>query len=99
MLRSIKVLEKNFVHKGKRKVKRAKLYYLSDRNPAGMSFLFLFLVTLSCYFSQHDQYVFAFTLSSVDRSQKVRLPSGSLVVVFSNIQKKKLYYFYKLYGS
>ena len=35
LLRSIKILEKNFVHKGKRKVKRAKLYYLSARNPLG----------------------------------------------------------------
>jgi large subunit ribosomal protein L19 len=42
LLRSIKVLEKNFVHKGKRKIKRAKLYYLSERNPLGMSFLILF---------------------------------------------------------
>ena len=30
LLKSIKVLEKNFVFKGKRKVKRAKLYYLRD---------------------------------------------------------------------
>lgn len=35
LLRSIKVLEKNFVHKGKKRIKRAKLYYLSDRNPLG----------------------------------------------------------------
>jgi large subunit ribosomal protein L19 len=35
LLRSIKVLEKNFVHKGKKKIKRAKLYYLSERNPLG----------------------------------------------------------------
>mmetsp|Transcript_9865 Transcript_9865/g.13962 ORF Transcript_9865/g.13962 Transcript_9865/m.13962 type:complete len:195 (-) Transcript_9865:274-858(-) len=33
LLRSLKVLEKNFVFKGKRKVKRAKLYYLRDRLP------------------------------------------------------------------
>lgn len=33
MLKSIKVLEQNFVFKGKRKVKRAKLYYLRDRLP------------------------------------------------------------------
>lgn len=35
LLKSIKVLEKNFVHKGKKRIKRAKLYYLSDRNPLG----------------------------------------------------------------
>ena len=35
LLRSIKILEKNFVHKGKKKIKRAKLYYLSERNPLG----------------------------------------------------------------
>lgn len=31
LVKSLKVLEKNFVFKGKRKVKRAKLYYLRDR--------------------------------------------------------------------
>jgi large subunit ribosomal protein L19 len=35
LLRSLKVLEQNFVHKGKRKIKRAKLYYLRDRLPVG----------------------------------------------------------------
>jgi len=35
LLKSLKVLEENFVFKGKRKVKRAKLYYLRDRNPLG----------------------------------------------------------------
>jgi large subunit ribosomal protein L19 len=38
LIRSIKILEKNFVHKGKKKIKRAKLYYLSERNPLGTSF-------------------------------------------------------------
>mmetsp|Transcript_19422 Transcript_19422/g.28341 ORF Transcript_19422/g.28341 Transcript_19422/m.28341 type:complete len:204 (-) Transcript_19422:727-1338(-) len=33
LLKEITVLEKNFVFKGKRKVKRAKLYYLRDRLP------------------------------------------------------------------
>lgn len=33
LLKSLKVLEKNFLHKGKKKVKRAKLYYLRDRLP------------------------------------------------------------------
>jgi Ribosomal protein L19 len=33
MVKNVKVLEKNFVFKGKRKVKRAKLYYLRDRLP------------------------------------------------------------------
>jgi large subunit ribosomal protein L19 len=35
LLRSVKILENNFVHKGKKKIKRAKLYYLSERNPLG----------------------------------------------------------------
>jgi large subunit ribosomal protein L19 len=35
LLRSLRVIEENFVFKGKRKVKRAKLYYLRDRNPLG----------------------------------------------------------------
>ena len=46
MLRSIKVLEENFVHKGKKKIKRAKLYYLSDRNPLGK-----FIVVATAKFS------------------------------------------------
>lgn len=33
LLQSVKLLEENFVYKGKRKVKRAKLYFLRDRNP------------------------------------------------------------------
>jgi Ribosomal protein L19 len=37
LVRSIKVLESNFVYKNRRKVKRAKLYFLRDRNPVGTS--------------------------------------------------------------
>ena len=33
LIKNIKILEKNFVFKGKRKIKRAKLYYLRDRLP------------------------------------------------------------------
>lgn len=33
LVKSLKVLERNFVFKGKKRIKRAKLYYLSDRNP------------------------------------------------------------------
>ena len=33
LVKSLKVLERNFVFKGKKRVKRAKLYYLGDRNP------------------------------------------------------------------
>mmetsp|Transcript_5145 Transcript_5145/g.9879 ORF Transcript_5145/g.9879 Transcript_5145/m.9879 type:complete len:226 (-) Transcript_5145:658-1335(-) len=33
LLKSLKVIEENFVYKGKRKVKRAKLYFLRDRKP------------------------------------------------------------------
>ena len=33
LVKSIRLIEKNFVYKGKRKVKRAKLYFLRDRNP------------------------------------------------------------------
>eukprot|EP00533_Pseudo-nitzschia_delicatissima_P015244 CAMPEP_0197269608 /NCGR_PEP_ID=MMETSP1432-20130617/5710_1 /TAXON_ID=44447 /ORGANISM="Pseudo-nitzschia delicatissima, Strain UNC1205" /LENGTH=188 /DNA_ID=CAMNT_0042734793 /DNA_START=29 /DNA_END=595 /DNA_ORIENTATION=+ len=33
MIKEAKVLEKNFVFKDKKKVKRAKLYYFRDRNP------------------------------------------------------------------
>mmetsp|Transcript_16093 Transcript_16093/g.33679 ORF Transcript_16093/g.33679 Transcript_16093/m.33679 type:complete len:268 (-) Transcript_16093:214-1017(-) len=33
MIKTLKVLEENFVHKGRKKIKRAKLYYLRDRKP------------------------------------------------------------------
>jgi len=33
LVRSLRVLERNFLFKGRRKVKRAKLYYLRDRSP------------------------------------------------------------------
>lgn len=35
MVKTLKVLEENFVHKGRKKIKRAKLYYLRDRKPDG----------------------------------------------------------------
>jgi large subunit ribosomal protein L19 len=37
LVKSMKVLEKNFIYKGRRKVKRAKLYFLREKNPAGKS--------------------------------------------------------------
>ena len=33
LVRSVRLIEENFIFKGKRRVKRAKLYYLRDRNP------------------------------------------------------------------
>jgi large subunit ribosomal protein L19 len=33
LIKSVEVLEENFVYKGKRKVKRAKLYFMRDRKP------------------------------------------------------------------
>ena len=33
MIKGAKVLERNFIFKGKKKVKRSKLYYLRERNP------------------------------------------------------------------
>ena len=50
LLRSVKVLEKNFVHKGKRKVKRAKLYYLSQRNPLGTFTCWMNSLSLRIFF-------------------------------------------------
>lgn len=35
MVKSLKVLEKRFVTKGKKRVRKAKLYYLSERNLLG----------------------------------------------------------------
>lgn len=37
-VKSLRLLEKNFIYKGRRKVKRAKLYFLRDRNDNGTSF-------------------------------------------------------------
>jgi len=51
LLRSLEVLEKNFVFKGKRKVKRAKLYYLSDRNPLRKS-MRVYSMTTSLVFAR-----------------------------------------------
>jgi large subunit ribosomal protein L19 len=33
-VKGIKVLQKAHIHKGKKRVRRSKLYYLRDRNPA-----------------------------------------------------------------
>ena len=33
MIKDMKILERNFIFKGKKKVKRSKLYYFRDRNP------------------------------------------------------------------
>ena len=33
LIKSIKVLQKAFIHKGKKRVRRSKLYYLMDRDP------------------------------------------------------------------
>ena len=43
LVKSIRVLEKNFVFKGKKRIKRAKLYYLSDRNPLRKSLCLKFV--------------------------------------------------------
>ena len=40
LLRSIKVIEKNFVTKGRKKLHKAKLYYLRKRNPSGTCLLY-----------------------------------------------------------
>lgn len=39
LIKSLRIIEENFVFKGKRKVKRAKLYYLRGLNPTGTSFI------------------------------------------------------------
>ena len=39
LVQSVQRLEENFVYKGKRKVKRAKLYFLRDRNPECKSYI------------------------------------------------------------
>ena len=50
MLKSIKVLEQNFVFRGKRRIKRAKLYYLRDRLPQGkVSFSFVEVIQIFWY--------------------------------------------------
>lgn len=44
LVKSVKVLEKNFVKKGKKKIKRAKLYYLRDRNDSGKCRYYWFFI-------------------------------------------------------
>lgn len=39
VVKGIKVLQKAFIHKGKKRVRRSKLYYLRDRNPAEFTVL------------------------------------------------------------
>jgi large subunit ribosomal protein L19 len=58
LVRSIKVLEKNFVHKGKKKIKRAKLYYLSERNPLGTFVTILFVIPFTTYLLKHTLTLF-----------------------------------------
>lgn len=60
LLKSIKLLEKNFIYKGRRKVKRAKLYFLRDRNPNGRFCWVMF------------DFVFAFVALAVNDSWIVR---------------------------
>ena len=50
LVKSLKVLERNFVFKGKKRIKRAKLYYLSERNPLRKSLLVMsfFLISRKC---------------------------------------------------
>lgn len=51
LIKEIKRLEENFVFKKKRKVKRAKLYYLRDRPPQGTCVSgVIFIILLSCCF-------------------------------------------------
>ena len=40
LVKSVRLIERNFIYKGRRKVKRAKLYFLRDRNPNGKLLLF-----------------------------------------------------------
>lgn len=51
LIKDIKLLEQNFVFKKKRKVKRAKLYYLRDRAPQGK--LFHIEIILVCRIGLH----------------------------------------------
>jgi large subunit ribosomal protein L19 len=48
LIKSVKILEENFVFKGRRKIKRAKLYYLSDRNPVGKFLSELIVCIIVC---------------------------------------------------
>lgn len=34
LIKSVKVIQKAFIHKGKKRVRRSKLYYLMDRHPS-----------------------------------------------------------------
>lgn len=47
MIKEAKVLERNFIFKGKKKIKRAKLYYFRDLNPLCKYMAFFFFCLLS----------------------------------------------------
>lgn len=75
LLQSVKLLEENFVYKGKRKVKRAKLYFLRDRNPERTFLLFrcrntLFFL-LYHYYSAHLPFLVLFSQFSSDSSYEM----------------------------
>ena len=48
MVKELKVLERNFIFKGKKRVKRAKLYYLRDLNPLRKCFVTGYVSCLIC---------------------------------------------------
>lgn len=56
LIKYLKVLEENFIYKGKRKVKRAKLHYLRDRNPLRKYLLRAFHLFSSVHSSNTIQY-------------------------------------------
>ena len=58
LVKSLKVLERNFLFKGKRKVKRAKLYYLRDRSPNGTFCLCSRILSFAKFFVEADFWLY-----------------------------------------
>jgi large subunit ribosomal protein L19 len=82
LLRSIKILEPNFVHKGKKKVKRAKLYYLSNRNPLGKYHILMRLRSICLYGTYYNTGNFSHNL--VLFFSLCRDPSDKMVTVLDS---------------
>jgi large subunit ribosomal protein L19 len=77
--KSVKLLEENFVFKGRRKIKRAKLYYLSDRNPLG-KFLSESIVCIPCGLISNA--VLLLRIPRDPRYQVVKINSSVIALAF-----------------
>jgi large subunit ribosomal protein L19 len=84
MIKEAKVLERNFIFKGKRKVKRAKLYYFRDLNPlCKLTGIYSISLAFCFVFSTFD---YSFILANSDKGLEVLTTYGSDKNKFINIE-------------